>query len=82
MKVPGEAWLQLVATPMVDGRTLLQQTAFFAPRGLSGWLYWYALYPVHRIIFSGFIRAIGRRAEARSDPGAGGETAGSEIKLN
>jgi uncharacterized protein YbjT (DUF2867 family) len=64
MKVPGEAWLQLVATPMADGRTLLQQTAFFAPRGLSGWLYWYALYPVHRIIFSGFIREIGRRAEA------------------
>ena len=65
MKVPGEAWLQLVATPMADGRTLLQQTAFFAPRGLSGWLYWYALYPVHRIIFSGFIRALGRRADAR-----------------
>jgi hypothetical protein len=71
MKVPGEAWLQLVATPMADGRTLLQQTAIFAPRGLSGWLYWYALYPVHRIIFSGFIRAIGRRAEARPDPGGG-----------
>ena len=64
MKVPGEAWLQLVATPMADGRTLLQQTAFFAPRGLSGWLYWYALYPVHRLIFSGFIRAIGRKADA------------------
>ncbi|HET8799348.1 MAG TPA: DUF2867 domain-containing protein, partial [Thermoanaerobaculia bacterium] len=29
MKVPGEAWLQLVATPIADGRTLLQQTAFF-----------------------------------------------------
>ncbi|HET9439400.1 MAG TPA: SDR family oxidoreductase [Longimicrobiales bacterium] len=70
MKVPGEAWLQLVATPMADGRTLLQQTAFFAPRGLSGWLYWYALYPVHRIIFSGFIRAIARRAEARPEPGS------------
>ncbi|HEX6063337.1 MAG TPA: SDR family oxidoreductase [Longimicrobiales bacterium] len=66
MKVPGEAWLQLVATPRADGRTLLQQTAFFAPRGLSGWLYWYALYPVHRIIFSGFIREIGRRAEAHT----------------
>ena len=65
MKVPGDAWLQLVATPVADGRTLLQQTAFFAPRGLSGWLYWYALYPVHRIIFSGFIREIGRSAEAR-----------------
>lgn len=66
MKVPGAAWLQLGVTPLADGRTLLQQTAFFAPRGMSGWLYWWALYPVHRIIFSGFIRAIGRRAEERS----------------
>jgi hypothetical protein len=80
MKVPGEAWLQLRATPMDDGRTLLQQTAFFAPRGVSGWLYWYALYPVHRIIFSGFIRAIGRRAEAQH--GSGGVlTAGSETEI-
>jgi uncharacterized protein YbjT (DUF2867 family) len=77
MKVPGEAWLQLRATPMIDGRTLLQQTAFFAPHGLTGWLYWYVLYPVHRIIFSGFIREIARRAEARPDPG-GGSVAGSD----
>ena len=64
MKVPGRAWLQFQATSIPDGRTLLQQTAFFAPMGLSGWLYWYALYPVHRIIFSGFIEAVARRAEA------------------
>ena len=64
MKVPGGAWLEFHATPRADGRTLLSQTAFFAPRGLSGWLYWYGLYPVHRVIFSGFIRAIARRAES------------------
>lgn len=63
MKVPGEAWLQFRTTPLDDGRTLLQQTAFFAPRGLGGWMYWYALYPVHRLIFSGLIHALTRRAE-------------------
>jgi hypothetical protein len=63
MKVPGGAWLEFNAVPRDDGRTLLSQTAFFAPRGLSGWLYWYGLYPVHRVIFSGFIRAIARRAQ-------------------
>ena len=68
MKVPGEAWLQLRATPNADGSTQLQQTAFFAPRGLSGWLYWYALYPVHRLIFNGLIGAIARRAESRPAP--------------
>jgi hypothetical protein len=63
MKVPGDAWLEFNAVPRDDGRTLLSQTAFFAPRGLFGWLYWYGLYPVHRVIFSGFIRAIARRAQ-------------------
>jgi hypothetical protein len=62
MKVPGMAWLQFQATPRDDGTTLLEQTAFFAPKGLAGTLYWYVLYPIHRIIFSGLIDRIGERA--------------------
>ncbi|MGK2961529.1 MAG: SDR family oxidoreductase [Gemmatimonadaceae bacterium] len=62
MKVPGMAWLQFKATPRADGSTLLEQTAFFAPKGLAGTLYWYALYPVHRVIFSGLIDRLGERA--------------------
>ncbi len=62
MKVPGEAWLQFQATPRDDGGTLLEQTAFFAPKGLAGLAYWYALYPIHGMIFSGFIDQIARRA--------------------
>jgi uncharacterized protein YbjT (DUF2867 family) len=62
MKVPGQAWLQFQATPLDEGGTLLSQIAFFAPRGLAGWLYWYALYPVHKIIFSGLIDQIAARA--------------------
>jgi uncharacterized protein YbjT (DUF2867 family) len=68
MKVPGAAWLEW-ATYEEDGGTRLVQTATFAPRGLSGTLYWYTLYPVHRSIFSGLIRAIGRAA---ADTPAGG----------
>jgi uncharacterized protein YbjT (DUF2867 family) len=64
MKVPGMAWLQFQATPRADGTTLLEQTAFFAPKGLAGTLYWYALYPIHRIIFSGLIDSVGKRAIA------------------
>ena len=63
MLVPGKAWLQFQATARDDGGTLLQQTAFFAPRGLAGWTYWYALYPIHAVIFSGLINQIKRRAE-------------------
>ena len=58
MKVPGKAWLQFTATPREDSTTLLEQTAFFAPKGLAGLLYWYALYPIHRIIFSGLVERI------------------------
>ncbi|MBI2864407.1 MAG: SDR family oxidoreductase [Chloroflexi bacterium] len=64
MRAPGRAWLQFEAQALQDGKTLLTQTAFFFPRGLAGPLYWYGLYPVHKVIFSGLIRSIARRAEA------------------
>ena len=62
MKVPGRAWLQFESSPLDPGKTFLQQTAFFAPKGLSGLLYWYALYPIHARIFSGLIRGVGKLA--------------------
>jgi uncharacterized protein YbjT (DUF2867 family) len=66
MKVPGRAWLQFQVTPRADGQSLLGQTAFFAPKGLLGSLYWYALYPIHKVIFSGFIDEIARRSQRQS----------------
>jgi len=62
MKVPGKAWLQWQVAEHGDGQSRLTQTAFFAPRGLPGWLYWYALVPLHGLIFSGLIDQIARRA--------------------
>jgi uncharacterized protein YbjT (DUF2867 family) len=62
MKVPGRAWLQFEAIPEGD-RTRLVQTAYFAPNGFLGWLYWYGIYVVHALIFSGLISAIARDAE-------------------
>ena len=58
MKVPGRAWLEFRALPQPDGQTLLLQTAFFEPKGLLGLLYWYVLYPMHSLIFSGLILRI------------------------
>ena len=55
MKLPGKAWLQFEAIPYGEGQTRLVQTAFFAPKGLSGLAYWYLLYPIHSLIFSGLI---------------------------
>ncbi len=64
MKTPGEAWLQFETNSLANGRSELLQTAYFAPKGLWGLVYWYLLYPFHVVIFSGMIREIGKRAEA------------------
>ena len=61
MKVPGRAWLQFEAIPDGDG-TRLVQTAFFAPTGFLGWLYWYGIYPLHARIFSDLVDAIAEDA--------------------
>ena len=67
MKVPGRAWLQFEAVPDGPDGARLVQTAYFAPKGLPGLAYWYGLYPLHALIFSGLARAVARRAEAAPD---------------
>jgi hypothetical protein len=64
MKVPGRAWLEFEVAPQADGRSVLSQTALFAPKGLFGWCYWYSLYPVHAVIFRLMIRRLAEAAEA------------------
>lgn len=49
-KIPGEAWLEWKVTPRAGG-ALLEQTVFFAPKGLPGFLSWHLLKPIHRRIF-------------------------------
>ncbi len=57
MKVPGKAWLEWTAEAEGDG-TRLVQTALFAPHGLPGALYWYAMAPAHHFIFDDLISAV------------------------
>ena len=61
MKLPGKAWLQFESKPQED-KTLLTVTAYFAPHGLFGFLYWYAMWPFHKFIFDGLTRRIASRA--------------------
>jgi uncharacterized protein YbjT (DUF2867 family) len=65
MKVPGRAWLQYEVIAK-DGGSRLVQTAFFEPKGLPGLAYWYALYPVHGLIFRGTVRVLAGRAVRRA----------------
>jgi uncharacterized protein YbjT (DUF2867 family) len=78
MRLPGRAWLQFELEPEPGG-TLLRQTAIFEPRGLGGLAYWYALYPLHQLVFAGMLRGIARavpEAVATGDrPAAGGPPA-------
>lgn len=62
MKLPGKAWLQWRVTPREKEDVLLVQTSFFAPKGLLGWLYWYATYPLHKLIFGKLMDKIAARA--------------------
>ncbi|MFN2195916.1 MAG: SDR family oxidoreductase [Anaerolineales bacterium] len=62
MKLPGRAWLQFEVSPSGPHTSRLAQTAFFAPKGLGGLLYWYGLYPIHALIFSGLISKVAQRA--------------------
>jgi len=68
MKVPGRAWLQFEVTGD-EMLTTIRQTAIFEPHGVAGLLYWYALYPVHRLIFNGMLRGIAGRAQTTCELG-------------
>jgi len=66
VRMPGRGWLQW-ETKRERGGTRLRQVASFAPDGLPGALYWYLLYPFHRLIFTDMIREIGRLATAENE---------------
>lgn len=63
MRLPGRAWLQWELSPE-DGGSRLVQTAYFEPRGLFGLLYWYAVAPLHAIVFGGMLRSLAKTPPA------------------
>jgi len=63
MKLPGRAWLEFEVSPAGDGECELRQTAVFDPKGLSGILYWYGIYPLHALVFRGMLKGAARAAE-------------------
>jgi hypothetical protein len=65
MKLPGRAWLEFLVDAD-DSNSVIRQTAVFDPRGLLGRAYWYVSWPVHRILFAGMLKQIGRVARGGS----------------
>ena len=63
MKLPGLAWLEFTVTPVSEEHSTLSQRAIFFPQGLGGRLYWFAVTPLHGIVFAGMARSMGKAAE-------------------
>ncbi len=53
MKLPGEAWLDFKLE-----NQMLTQTATFRPHGLTGRLYWYAVWPFHGLVFQRMLKGL------------------------
>jgi uncharacterized protein YbjT (DUF2867 family) len=62
MKLPGEALLEFLIEPQSPHQSILRQTALFKPRGLFGLPYWYAVVPLHNVVFQGMLLGIRREA--------------------
>ena len=71
MKLPGEARLEFVIREAGPGKSELTQRALFAPKGLFGLLYWYAVVPLHHVVFNGMLRGIEREALRQAGTGEG-----------
>jgi len=67
LRAPGDGWMEWSVIGSKLGKSILSQTAYFAPRGPSGFLYWYLLAPLHRLVFAGLIQRIGTVACEQSD---------------
>lgn len=69
MKLPGCAWLEFEVGPCEQGSTI-RQTAIFDPLGLGGFAYWYAIYPLHQLVFTGMLNGIAFSARRSAEPAA------------
>ncbi len=65
LRAPGEGWMEWRVDLASGNCSVLTQTAFFAPRGLPGFLYWALLGPLHRFVFRGLIQAVRQHSETQ-----------------
>ncbi len=66
MRLPGTAWLEFEVESLDNGRSRFKQSAFFEPRGLLGYIYWYSVAVFHGLIFGNMATRIVRTAEQLS----------------
>jgi len=52
----------------IESGSIIRQTAIFDAVGLSGFLYWYLLYPLHMLIFKGTLSGIAKTLTQEQNP--------------
>lgn len=64
MKLPGRAWTFFEVVPHEKGSEL-RITAVYDPKGIWGRLHWYAVSPLHYLVFRGMFKGIAREVQRR-----------------
>ncbi|MEZ5980583.1 MAG: DUF2867 domain-containing protein [Planctomycetota bacterium] len=67
MKLPGRAWLEFEVAPLAGGRSEIRQTALYDPVGLLGLAYWYAILPLHRVVFRAMLEGVASAVDSSRD---------------
>ena len=65
MILPGKAWLEFRLEKLPNGKSKIIQEASYSPRGLGGQLYWFAVSPLHFLVFPTMLRNIVRSANRK-----------------
>ena len=73
MRLPGRAWLQFEVDPATAAARPSGRRRSSTRSGLAGLAYWYALLPLHRLVFRGMLAGIAAEA-------AGGDTRSLEYR--
>jgi uncharacterized protein YbjT (DUF2867 family) len=72
MRLPGRAWLEWRMAHGAKGGTHVTQRALFAPKGLFGRAYWYAMLPFHTFIFRSMLESLAADAVEQQRDRTGG----------
>lgn len=63
MNIWGHGWLEFETNSLGGSGSLLKISAYYYPRGLFGYIYWFFTYPIHKLVFEGMAKKIARKAE-------------------
>jgi hypothetical protein len=56
--MPGLAWLEFTVAAKAEGGCTVSQRAIYAPKGLFGHIYWWAVWPMHGLVFPSMVNMV------------------------